>query len=99
MVILQIIVNMMRIERCNIFASAREIGFDSLKSQCMLLQEIGAQAYLDAWLVLAVRARVIGRLRLFDHFFNILNRSPLGKVLCISPERPLRFRFLGLSVI
>lgn len=99
MVILQIIANMMRIEGCNSFASKRKVGFNSLQSQCIILQKIGAQAYFHAWLVLSTRARAIGRLRLFDHFFNILDCSSLGKFLCIGPERHLRFRLLGLSAI
>jgi hypothetical protein len=65
----------------------------------MVLQKIGAQAYLDAWLVPSIRARVIWRLYLFDHLFSILNRSSLGGFLCICPERCLHFRFLRLSAI
>jgi hypothetical protein len=65
----------------------------------MFLQKIGAQAYFHAWLVLSVLARVIGRLCLFNHLFNILDRSSLGKFLRIGLERHLRFRLLGLSAI
>jgi hypothetical protein len=54
----------------------------------MVLQKIGAQAYIYAWLVLSVRACVTVRpLRLCDHLCNALNRSSLGNFLCIRLDR------------
>jgi hypothetical protein len=89
----------MLVKGCNSFAFKRNIEFDSLQSQCMFLQKIGAQAYFHAWLVLSVLVCVIGRCHLFDHLFNIIDHSSLGDFLCIGSERHLRFCLLGLSTI
>jgi len=89
----------MLVKGCDSFASKRNIEFDSLQSQCMFLQKIGAQAYFHAWLVVSILVCVIGQLRLFDHLFNIIDHSSLRDFLCIGSERHLRFRLLGLSTI
>jgi hypothetical protein len=88
------IANVMHVNGCDNFLSKREIGLDSSQSQCMVLRKIGAQAYLHAWLVLSVRARVIVRpFRLFDHLCsNILNR------ICASAQKDIHFRCFRLRL-